>query len=74
MAETPVALLFPLFRVHLIGLGIRWVLTKVGTGFGRLFSRSNEAEPTGKRKGDDSHIARNKVVGDEEKENKKQSQ
>jgi hypothetical protein len=52
---------------------------RIRTGFARLLSRSEEADPAGKEEDDDSpkptaDVAKAKAVGDEEKENEKQAQ
>lgn len=49
-----VTLQYLLFGTHRIVLGIRWVYKRIGAIFDRLFSQSNEVEPTEKEKDDDS--------------------
>ena len=77
LAGLLVTLQYLLFGVHRMALGIRWVFKRIGAGFGRLLSRNKEVEPLGKGEGDSSKVTTdtiiNKVVGDEEKENEKQT-
>ena len=78
LAGVLVTLQYLLFGVHRIALGIRWMFKRTCSIFVWLFSRSNEVEPVEKEKGDDSpklttDIDKEKVVGDEEKENEKQA-
>jgi len=78
LAGILVTLQYLLFGAHRIVLGIRWMLKRVGAWFSRLLSRSREGEHTEKGKDDDSpkattDVTKNKVVGDEERENEKQT-
>jgi len=78
LAGVLVTLQYLLFGVHRIALGIRWAFKRTGAIFVWLFSRSNEVEPAEKEEDDDSpklttDIDKDKVVGDEEKENEKQA-
>jgi len=78
LAGILVTLQYLLFGAHRIVLGIRWMLKRVGAWFSRLLSRSKEGEHTEKGKDDDSpkattDVTKNKVVGDEERENEKQT-
>jgi hypothetical protein len=64
-----------LFGAHRIMLDIRWVIHRIGAGFGRLLSQGKEVEVVGKEKDNDSpklatNFAKSKVVGNE-KENEK---
>ena len=77
LAGVLVTLQYLLFGAHRLALGIRWMFKRIGAGFARLFSQGREAEPTEKEKVDDlpepaTDVAKDKVVGDDEKENKKQ--
>jgi len=78
LAGILVTLQYLLFGAHRIALGIRWIFKRTCAIYVRLFPRSNEAEPTEKEKDDDSpklttDTDKDKVVGDEEKENEKQA-
>lgn len=78
LAGVLITLQYLLFGVHRIALGIRWIFKRIGAGFGRLFPRNKEVEPTEKGKDDDSprpttDVAKDKVVGDDEKESESQS-
>lgn len=80
LAGILVTLQYLLFGAHQIVLGIRWIFKRIGAVFVRLFSRTHEAELAEKEKGQDddslkptTDIDKDKVVGDEEKENEKQS-
>ena len=58
-------------------LGVRWVLKRIGAVFVRLFS-CREAEPAERGKDNDSlklttGIDKGKIIGDEGKEDEKQS-
>ena len=78
LAGVLVTLQYLLFGAHRIVLGIRWVFRRICAGFTRLLSRSEEVESAGKERDGDSlkpttDITKDKVVGDEEKENEKQA-
>ena len=78
LAGVLVTLQYLLFGAHRIVLGIRWVLKNIGVVFIRLFSRREEAEPAEKEKDIDSSklttdTDKGKIVGDEGKEDEKQS-
>jgi len=77
MAGILVTLQYLLFGAHRIVLGIRWVFRKIGAGFSRLFLRSEEVELGMKEKDDlpkpTIDVAKDKIVGDEEKHNEKQA-
>jgi len=74
LAGILVTLQYLLFGAHRIVLGIRWVFRKICAGFSRLFSRS-EVELGMKEKDDlpATDVAKDKIVGDEEKHNEKQA-
>ena len=78
MAGVLVTLQYLLFGAHRLVLGIRWVFKRIGAAFSRLFSRSNEADPSEKEKGDDlskptSDIDKDTVVGSGEKESEEKA-
>jgi hypothetical protein len=77
LAGVLVTLQCLLFGGHRVALGVCCVFERIGAGFSLLLSRGKEAEPTWKETVDDSpksatDVAKDKVVGNEEKENKKQ--
>ncbi|KAF9646266.1 hypothetical protein BDM02DRAFT_3271100 [Thelephora ganbajun] len=77
-AGVLITLQYLLFGAHRIVIGIRWMFRRIGAGFSRLLSRGKEVDPVGKEKDDGSpkpitDVVKDKVVGDEEKENEKQS-
>lgn len=75
LAGILVTLQYLLFGAHRIVLGIRWVFKRIGAIFARLFSRSEEVEPTENEEvGDLPKLTADAVkdkVGDEEKEDEK---
>jgi hypothetical protein len=73
-----VTLQYLTFGAHLTVLGTRWVFKRIGVSFVRLIPRSKEPEPAEREKHDHSprpttDIAKDKVVGCEEKETKNKS-
>ena len=77
LAGVLVTLQYLLFGAHRIVLGIRWVFRRICAGFTRLLSRSEEVESAGEKDGGSlkptTDITKDKVVGDEEKENEKRA-
>ena len=76
LAGVLITLQYLLFNALRIVLGIRWMFKRIGVVFIQIFSRSNEAEPAEKEKDNDSQKLTtdiDKIVGDEEKGNRKQA-
>jgi len=78
LAGVLVTLQYLLFGAHRLVLGIRWVFKRIGAGFSRLVSRSNEAESSEKEKDGESSkpttdIDEATVVGSGEKENEEKA-